>query len=334
MNSSTERSVIEAPEMLMCSETGAPARSRSADQLQRLADHPAVELLDHPRALGHLDEGGGRQQLAALAGHPQQQLVALDPARGEVADRLGREAQAVLGEGVADPGAGRLRRGCRARAFVAGRVEERDPVPPLGLRLVHRLVGGDQHRLGAGPPLPPNIVIPTLIVAVADLRVERHALGDLGAQVLAELQGAGGVGLRHQHRELVAGEPGDDVGRPHPFAQDLGDAADQVVAGLVAEPVVDPLQPVDVDHHHRAAAAVAGGEGDVLVELGAEAAPVEQPGQRVVVGEVAQLGLGLLGPFQRAGPPPGPRARAWRAPRPRRVRLAWIGAGSSPVQGN
>ncbi len=76
---------------------------------------------------------------------------------------------------------------------------------------------------------------------------------------------------------------------------DLGDLADQVVAGMVAERVVDRLQPVDVDDHHRALAAVAGGEGDVLVELGAEAAAVEQPGERVVVGEIAQLGLGRLG---------------------------------------
>ena len=78
-----------------------------------------------------------------------------------------------------------------------------------------------------------------------------------------------------------------------------GDLADQVVAGVVAERVVDRLEAVDVDDHHRAAAAVAGAEGDVLVELGAEAAAVEQAGQRVVVGQVAELGLGPLGPLQR-----------------------------------
>ena len=78
-----------------------------------------------------------------------------------------------------------------------------------------------------------------------------------------------------------------------------GDLADQVVAGLVAERVVDQLEAVDVDDHHRALAAVAGAEGDELVEFGAEAAPVEEAGQGVVVGEVAQLGLGPLGAFQR-----------------------------------
>ncbi len=38
-----------------------------------------------------------------------------------------------------------------------------------------------------------------------------------------------------KHRELVAGETGDDVGGAHPLAHDLGDLADQVVAGVVAE---------------------------------------------------------------------------------------------------
>ncbi len=147
--------------------------------------------------------------------------------------------------------------------------------------------------------LPPNIVMPTLIVAAPSSDAGREALRDLGTQVLSELQRAAGVRLRHQHRELVAGEAGDDVGGAHPLAQDLGDLADQVVAGLVAEPVVDLLEAVDVDDHHRALAAVAGGEGDVTVELGAEAAAVQQPGERVVVGEVAQLGLGLLGLLER-----------------------------------
>jgi hypothetical protein len=69
---------------------------------------------------------------------------------------------------------------------------------------------------------------------------------------------------------------------------------------VVAERVVDRLEAVDVDDHHRALAAVAGGEGDVAVELGAEAAAVEQPGQRVVVGQVAQLRLGSFGRSQGA----------------------------------
>ena len=63
----------------------------------------------------------------------------------------------------------------------------------------------------------------------------------------------------------------------------------------MAEAVIDRLEAVDVDDHHRALAAVAGAEGHVLVELGTKPAAIEQPGERVVVGQVAQLGLGLLG---------------------------------------
>jgi hypothetical protein len=68
---------------------------------------------------------------------------------------------------------------------------------------------------------------------------------------------------------------------------------------VMAQAVVDRLEAVDVDDHHRALAAVAAGEGDVGVQLGAETAAVEQAGQRVVIGDVAQLGLGLLGLDQR-----------------------------------
>ena len=67
----------------------------------------------------------------------------------------------------------------------------------------------------------------------------------------------------------------------------------------MAERVVDQLEAVDVDDHHRALAAVAGAEGDELVEFGAETAPIEEAGQGVVVGEVAELGLGPLGAFER-----------------------------------
>ena len=82
---------------------------------------------------------------------------------------------------------------------------------------------------------PPNIVMPTLIVAARGSGAGAARSATCGAQVLAELQRPGGVGLRHQHRELVAGEAGDDVGGAHPLAHDRGDLADQVVAGVVAE---------------------------------------------------------------------------------------------------
>ena len=69
---------------------------------------------------------------------------------------------------------------------------------------------------------------------------------------------------------------------------------DQLVADGVAERVVDVLEAVEVEHQDRAAMAVALGRSQRAVELLLEAAAVEQPGQRVVVGEVLQLALEAL----------------------------------------
>jgi hypothetical protein len=261
-----------------------------------LPDHPAVELLDHPRALGDADEAPRWQQLPRLAAHPQQQLEALDHAVGEALDRLGRQAEPVLGQRVADLRAGRQRaRGGR----LDRRLEEGDAVAPVRLGPVHRLVGRRQHRLGAAVGFGAEHRDPDADRRPDQVRLGGEVLGDLDPQVVTELQRPLDVGLRHQHRELVPGEAGDDVGGADPFAEDGGDAADQVVALLVAEPVVDLLQPVDVDHHHRATAAVAGGEVHVGVQAHPEGAPIQQRGQRVVIGEIPKLGLGFLGGFER-----------------------------------
>ncbi len=94
-----------------------------------------------------------------------------------------------------------------------GRVlEEGDLVAAVLLGPVHRLVGGNQDRLGADPALAAEHRDADADRRLLQIEPGGGVLGDLGAQVLAQLQGAGGVGLRHQHRELVAGESGDDVG--------------------------------------------------------------------------------------------------------------------------
>ena len=64
------------------------------------------------------------------------------------------------------------------------------------------------------------------------------------------------VGLHSQHGELVAAEPGDQVAGAGGAAQHVGRGAQQRVTGRVAEPVVDRLQPVDVDHQHGGGGAV------------------------------------------------------------------------------
>ena len=106
----------------------------------------------------------------------------------------------------------------------------------------------------------------------------------------------------------------DDVGLAQRGAQRRGDRAEQLVAGGVAERVVDVLEVVEVERRARAPRCrSARRTASDAVELLLEAAAVEQPGQRVVVGEVLQLALEALA----VGDVLHLRARraAWRAGR-------------------
>ena len=66
-----------------------------------------------------------------------------------------------------------------------------------------------------------------------------------------------------QDGELVAAEPGQRVAGPESGADALGDRHQELVAGVVAEAVVDDLEPVDVGEQHGVAlvAALATGAG-------------------------------------------------------------------------
>ena len=115
-------------------------------------------------------------------------------------------------------------------------------------------------------------------------------LQDLGGHV-------GGVGgaldLRQHHHELVAADAADGVHHAQLPHQALGDLLQHLVAGGVAERVVDVLEAVQVDEHHRGLLAVALARGQRLGEPVFQQAAVGQPGQRVVVGEVLRARLGL-----------------------------------------
>ena len=113
------------------------------------------------------------------------------------------------------------------------------------------------------------------------------ALGDA-----ERLAGAGEV--VEEDGELVTPEPGDGVVRTHAAAQPLGDGDEQPVARLVAEAVVDVLEVVEVDEHHREQRAALG----AAVERGAVDPPAQeravgQAGERVVIGLVLERLLAL-----------------------------------------
>ena len=144
----------------------------------------------------------------------------------------------------------------------------------------------------------PRSVVGGLEHRDADARGHRALAGagdrdPLGAQRLEQLVGdvLGRVprGARQQRGELVAAEPGEHVALAQPRAQHRRDARDDLVAGGVAERVVDVLEVVEVEQQQRAVGAVAAHEVGVRVDLVGEARAVVQAGQRVVRGEVVQV---------------------------------------------
>ena len=94
--------------------------------------------------------------------------------------------------------------------------------------------------------------------------------------------------------EFVAAEPRQHLILVEDAGRAARDRLQQRVAGGMAEKVVDLLEAVEVDAEQRQLAAVRGGHRDLAVELAVEAAAIGQAGQRIVLGEVAQIGFGLL----------------------------------------
>ena len=58
------------------------------------------------------------------------------------------------------------------------------------------------------------------------------------------------VARRHDHAELLAADPAEDVGVAHDLRDDIRDLAQQLVAEPVPVDVVDALEVVEVEHEH------------------------------------------------------------------------------------
>ena len=134
-------------------------------------------------------------------------------------------------------------------------------------------------------------------IASADARADRQAVAvddeRLGERVPdAPLRGAHllvVVDVSEDDRELVPTEPGDVVVFAADRAQARARLAYQIVAGLVAVEIVDLLEAVEVDEQQAHPAAVGADPGEGAVDPLPESHPVQQPGQSVMAGLVAQL---------------------------------------------
>ena len=98
------------------------------------------------------------------------------------------------------------------------------------------------------------------------------------------------VGALEQQRELVAAEARERVARADDLAaKRSATCLQQLVAGVVAEAVVDLLEPVEVDEQHREDAPGALRARERLVEPVAEQGAVGEAGEPVVERLARQL---------------------------------------------
>ena len=251
----------------------------------RLAQDPRADRDDEPVALGQRDEAQRRDDAEDRVVPAQQRLDAGHAAVVEGDERLVDEAQLAVGEGVAQAA---LELQALQRALAHGVVEDLAARLAHLLGAVHRRVGVAQQRVG--------------IVLAGPAEAHADAGADVAALAVEDQRLAQGLGqaARHPERvalardagqqdgELVAAEAGHDVGRTQHAAQPLGDAAEQAIAGAVAERVVDDLEVVEVDEQHGDAPAGAQRAAEALHEQLA----IGQAGERVVVGLPGELLLG------------------------------------------
>ena len=96
-----------------------------------------------------------------------------------------------------------------------------------------------------------------------------------------------------QDDEFVAAQACDGVDFPHEGTQALGDGDEDDITRRMPVGVVDDLEIVKVQQQQRDQVAAASGQGQRLLRAIAQKSAVGQPGQRIVVSEVAVLFGGI-----------------------------------------
>ena len=255
-----------------------------------LVDDPGGERLDVAAFFGQRDEDLGADRPALRVLPACQCFKAAQTVRFQVEQRLVHDRQLTLADGTPQVA---FELELLGDALVHALVEQHHPAPAVGLGRVHRQVGVTQHFVGGA------------VAEVAEGDADAAAGHQLGAvdyhrrrqhveQPLRQRQrSVGRADVFEQHREFVAAEARHQVARPHAVGQPACHLAQQQVAGDVAQTVVDELEAVEVEEHHREAlrgigAAAFHGHAQALVE----AVAVRQVGQAVVIGHMVQRALG------------------------------------------
>ncbi len=212
-------------------------------------------------------------------------VVELELALREPAPKIGLEQRAAL-----DP----------ALELIAAETAE---IAALGLGPIHGAVG-------LAHQLRPGLAVARIErdaeaggdrdLLVVDRRRRRHRV----EQLAGDQSGVLGLGqVLDQDRELVAAEARHGVGLAQAAAETLGHDRQQAIAGQMPEAIVDRLEAVEVEDHDRDQALVAPGPGERALQTILEQRAVGEPGQLVVLRQVAEpFRLALAGESVADGP--------------------------------
>ncbi|KAG1318673.1 hypothetical protein G6F63_015108 [Rhizopus arrhizus] len=95
--------------------------------------------------------------------------------------------------------------------------------------------------------------------------------------------------MGEEHGELIGAKPADPVAIAHGRHQVIGETAQHLIAGCMAEAVVDQLEMIQVYVAQRMRAAVAAHLQQRAFQQAFDLAAVDQAGQRLVAGVVLDL---------------------------------------------
>ena len=212
-----------------------------------LPEHPFAERHDQPDFLGDRNEFVGTDQAALRMVPAQQRLEAADLAARKLDQRLIVELEFVGEQRLAQV---ELQPAALLHLRVHLRLEEMIGAAAVGLGAIERHVGVAQQLIG--------------LVAVG----RRHGNADAGADddlmavnlerlqqrfddLGGKLAGLARAGLALHDGKFVAAEARDRIDTAHHALQALGHRAQQRVADGMTERIVDALEAVKVEEHHR-----------------------------------------------------------------------------------